>query len=555
MIDQFLSHPAQESDANLDILIDAVEALSGARDEAEIGRIVRRAARRLTKADGICVVLKEGGQVHYLDEDAVGPLWKGGKFPLESCISGWAIENRQTVVIPDIYQDARIPHDLYRQTFVQSLVMAPVRPSQPIAAIGAYWAKVRRPTDQEVHNLETIARATAVAMENVRLRCLADDALARAEAASRAKNDFLTNISHEIRTPLNGVLGAAQVLAFSGGLSSAQANLIKLIRTSGGELDRVIGDVLDFADLQAAEITLASESFHLGDLVRASAQLYSLRFDAKGLILHVEIDPRAEVSVTGDPGRIRQIILRLLDNALKFTDFGEVTLRAAPDVLHNQYKITVSDSGPGLPADTARLFNAFEQGDNSSTRGAGGAGLGLAISRRLAISMGGSLEAVPRANGAQFELSLILKPSADQVGEAKPPVPVPSSNLKVLLVDDHALSMEITEMMLSGLGVDVSRSRNGEEACHEFSTHRFDLILMDVNMPVMDGMAATRAIRALELERRQAPTPIIMLTANGRLDDIQAGLAAGADSYVSKPIQITALLEAIHQVLSHRLAA
>lgn len=166
--------------AALDVLMEAVERLASADDDLAAAAIIRTAARRLTGSDGVCVVLRRGERVHYVDEDAIGPLWKGKDFPIEACISGWAILNRQTVVISDINGDPRIPLAVYKQTFVKSLIMAPVGMPDPKAAIGAYWARMRRPTDEEVHALETISRAASVALENVRLRRELKDARATA---------------------------------------------------------------------------------------------------------------------------------------------------------------------------------------------------------------------------------------------------------------------------------------------------------------------------------------------------------------------------------------
>lgn len=208
------SFDAIQLDENpLDTLMGAVEKLSGATDEAQVAAIVRGAARKLTGADGISVVLKKGDRVHYVDEDAVGPLWKGQDFPQEACISGWAIMNKQTVVIEDITGDPRIPLAAYQPTFVKSLAMAPVGLPEPIAAIGAYWATMRRPTDDEVSALETMARAASVALENVRLRRELSQALEEAQSSERAKSAFLANMSKEIRTPLNGLATMVELLA------------------------------------------------------------------------------------------------------------------------------------------------------------------------------------------------------------------------------------------------------------------------------------------------------------------------------------------------------
>ncbi|MDQ0463606.1 two-component sensor histidine kinase [Caulobacter ginsengisoli] len=188
--------------SSLDTLVSAIEALASARQVEDVAAVVRSAARHLSGADGVTIVLRDGDQCHYLDEDAIGPLWKGLKFPMSACISGWAMLNRQTVVIEDIYLDDRIPHDAYRPTFVRSLVMTPVRPEEPIAAIGAYWSEVRRPSDEEIANLALIARATATALANVTL-------LGSLESALAVRNALVRELNHRVKNNLAASLAIA----------------------------------------------------------------------------------------------------------------------------------------------------------------------------------------------------------------------------------------------------------------------------------------------------------------------------------------------------------
>ncbi|MET0336825.1 MAG: ATP-binding protein, partial [Caulobacter sp.] len=395
----------------LAILIDAVEQLAGATTPADVGRVVRTAARQLTGADGITVVMREGSKVRYIDEDAIAPLWKGQAFPIENCISGWAMLNRQSVSISDIRQDPRVPIPLYEPTFVRSLIMAPVRPEDPIAAIGAYWAQPGAPTPKAVAVLEMIARAARVALENVRLQASLNDALTLAHAASRAKSEFLANMSHEIRTPLNGMVGAVEGLALTG-MSSEQTALLDLLKDSSADLEQALGDILDFAGMEEGTTALDRAPLRLGDLVRETADLFERRFVEKSLAFHVRVAEAAETWATGDRVRLRQVISHLLANAAKFTDAGEVSIEAtrAADGFH----IVVSDTGRGFDmTHSERLFDHFEQLDASSTRTVGGAGLGLAIGRRLATMMGGRLEAKSRlGEGSTFTLVVPL-PACD----------------------------------------------------------------------------------------------------------------------------------------------
>lgn len=529
----------------LAVLIDAVEQLAGATTPADVGRVVRTAARQLTGADGITVVMREGAKVRYIDEDAIAPLWKGQAFPIESCVSGWAMLNRQTVSIGDIRHDPRVSIPLYEPTFVRSMIMAPVRPEDPIAAIGAYWAAPDAPTPKAVAVLEMIARAARVALENVRLQASLNEALTLAQAASRAKSDFLANMSHEIRTPLNGMVGAVEGLAHTG-LSSEQTALLDLLKDSSADLEQALGDILDFAGMDEGTTALDRSPLHLGDLVRETAGHFQRRFADKGLALHVRLAATAETWVTGDRARLRQVISHLLANALKFTDAGEasVTVTREADGFH----IAVSDTGRGFDmTQSERLFDHFEQADASSTRPVGGAGLGLAIGRRLAAMMGGRLEARSRpGEGSTFTLVVPLL-DCDAPADTEQVDVSLDRPLRILVVDDHPTNRKVAELILAQVGAQVASAGGGAEACDLFAEGRYDAILMDVQMPGMDGLTATRRIREMEAARRQARTPILMLTANALPEHVEASRAAGADQHLTKPIQPASLFAALRE--------
>jgi len=367
---------------SLDILMDAVERLSGAADELAVADIVRTAARRLVGADGISVVLKKGARVHYVDEDAVSPLWKGQDFPIEACISGWAILNKQTVVIADISGDPRIPLAAYQPTFVKSLAMAPVGLPEPIAAIGAYWAEMRRPTDDEVQALETIARAASVALENVRLKAELGAALEDARGAERAKSVFLANMSREIRTPLNGLAAIIELLDRTN-LDPRQKQLCDVLRSSAQDSVELVCDILDFAQFESGRAALCETQFDLAATVQAAAAPFAAEAMRRGLKAELEIAQEARGLFVGDAARVRQIVEHLIANAVKYTDEGGVTVRLE---LEDQvgaramFKLSVIDTGLGFDESTAgRLFDRFSQGAMPR----GGLGLGLPTVKSL----------------------------------------------------------------------------------------------------------------------------------------------------------------------------
>lgn len=393
----------------LDVLMGAVERLAGAADEAEVADIVRTAARQLTGADGVCVVLKKGDRVHYVDEDAVGPLWKGQDFPIEACISGWAIMNKQTVVISDITGDPRIPLEAYKPTFVKSLAMAPVGMPKPIAAVGAYWATMRRPTDDEVQALETIARAAAVALENVRLRRELRDALVQARASESAKSAFLANMSREIRVPLNGLATMVELLE-RGELSPQQQQLCAVLKSSAEDTVQLVCDVLDFARLESGRDNLFHAQFDLSAAVRTAATPYAIEATRKNLSFAIEIAPEAHGLFMGDGMRVQQVVDLLVSNAIKYTDRGGVTVRLEEEErvgIRSMFKLSVIDTGLGFDETTAgALFERFTQGANAR----GGLGLGLAIADAIARAMGGAINASADSGlGSTFTVRMPLE--------------------------------------------------------------------------------------------------------------------------------------------------
>jgi len=373
-------------------------------------------------------------------------------------------------------------------------------------------------------------------------------ALAEAEAASHAKSDFLATMSHEIRTPLNGILGMAQVMARDE-LTLSQRERLEIVRNSGESLLRIINDVLDLAKIEAHKLEVESFDFDLGDVIDSAAAIFSALASAKGLVLEVNLDLAAGV-YRGDPTRIRQIISNLLSNAVKFTQAGSVRLTARFDM--RGLEIAVSDTGPGIPSEAfGRLFEKFVQADSSTTRRFGGTGLGLAICRDLAQLMGGNIvaENLP-GEGARFTVRLPVQ----RLGDARPnpavqpPAVEDLGALRILAAEDNPVNQKVLQTILEQLGVDVTLVGDGAQAVEAYRAAPWDIVLMDVQMPVMDGVQATRAIRLFEREAGRAPTPIVALTANALEHQKSQYFAAGMDALVAKPIQIDELFEAIERL-------
>ena len=394
-----------------------------------------------------------------------------------------------------------------------------------------------------------------------------------AEAANRAKSEFLANISHELRTPLNGVLGIAEVLAQSP-LDERQREMVETIRDSGASLETLLSDLMDLAWLESGKAAVVVEPFHLGDVIRAVATPHQLQARGKGLDFVVDIAPNLEAPVAGDASRLRQILANLISNAVKFTDRGKVRIMVdRPDPGEAWIRFRISDTGAGFSAEAKeKIFERFHQADGSSTRRHGGTGLGLAICKQAAGLLGGALDCQSApGEGSEFTLTLSLPAAtADGAVETAPvsqPAEAPAASdplaqdneqapaLRVLVVDDHPTNRRVVEMILDQVGAERVSVENGKLALEAYIADHFDVVLMDIQMPVMDGLTATRKIRLVEKEEHRPSTPVIILSANAMPEHIEAGRAAGADRHLAKPISAMELLNVIAEVAGEPRAA
>ena len=372
-----------------------------------------------------------------------------------------------------------------------------------------------------------------------------------AEAANRAKSEFLANMSHEIRTPLNGVVGVADMLARAE-LGPKEREMVEIIRSSGDTLQRLLSDVLDLARIESGKITIETAPFHLGDMVRGVATLSQLRCDEKGVALNVRVAPELDRVVSGDVVRVRQVIGNFISNAVKFTERGSIELTVEPAAA-GQVRLTVADTGVGFdPASKALVMGRFQQADSTITRRFGGTGLGLAISAELAQLMGGVVDcdAVP-GEGARFWMEIPLPPAELAAADAEADASeLSDQRLRILAADDHPTNRRVLELMLGEVAELVS-VENGREALDAMAAGPpFDLVLMDMQMPVMDGLTAVREIRRREQADGGARLPIIMLTANAMSEHVTEALAAGANLHLGKPFTAESLFEAIGEAMA-----
>ena len=378
-----------------------------------------------------------------------------------------------------------------------------------------------------------------------------------AEQASRAKSMFLANMSHELRTPMNGVLGMT-ALALETPLSAEQRDYLEVAHNSGATLLSILNDVLDLSKIEAGKLTLEAVTFSLRTVVQQAIQLLAPRAQQKGIRLYAVLDDHVVPRYLGDPVRVRQLLVNLVANAVKFTERGEVRVEVSCDPDRpERVVLAVRDTGIGIPEERQRaIFDAFTQADGTTTRRFGGTGLGLTICRELVRLMSGSIEVQSRAGeGSLFRVALTLPEANELVTDhgvvrprkasgARPSAP--SRSLRVLLAEDNATNARIVRVLVERLGHKVDHVSDGRAALEAIERGAYDLALMDIQMPHVDGLEVTRAVRAREAERG-GHLPILAMTANAMKGDEELCLAAGMDGYLSKPISFARFQEALHQ--------
>jgi signal transduction histidine kinase/ActR/RegA family two-component response regulator len=517
-------------------LIRVVQSLSFCQDLDSVMAVLRDEARHLTQADGVTVVLRDGDQCHYAEESAIAPLWKGRRFPMKACISGWCMLHREQVAIPDIYADPRIPHDAYRPTFVQSLAMTPIRMEDPIGAIGAYWAGRHQATPEELQILQDLGVSAAMAFANVRL-------IEELKAASRRKDEFLSMLAHELRNPLAPLRNGLHVLRLRGGVSQTVEQVGELMERQVEHLARIVDDLLDVARFTSGKIALQRERLDLARVVRHAVEDRRSVLEAASLSLLLEL-PETPVWITGDPTRLVQALGNVLDNAGKFTPAGGgVTVQLAVEEQGRQVAVAVRDTGIGIDAKLLpEIFEVFAQADHSLDRTGGGLGLGLAIAKSLLELHGGAIEARSAGigQGAEFILRLPCDQEppalADGTGASRPA----ENPLRVLVVEDNRDSAEALRMLLEICGYEVALAYSGTEGVELAQAVRPDVVVCDIGLPGLDGFTVAGHLRR---NPETAMARLIAVTGYGQEEDRQRALEAGFDVHLVKPVEPGRLLE------------
>jgi signal transduction histidine kinase/ActR/RegA family two-component response regulator len=458
-----------------------------------------------------------------------------------------AAYRNERVICEDVRTDLRwapIRH-LIENTGLRACWSQPIRgqQSEVLGTFAIYRHRPGGPTPGDVHFMEAASELASLAIGRMRGETELREARRSAEAAAAAKTAFLANMSHELRTPLTSIIGFSHFLHERQDLpDEAQAHARRIFEASEALL-ALINDVLDFSKLEAGHVEMEPRPLSIVRLVEEVRGLLSLQAAAKGVALKLDLDPDAPPFVSGDLSRLRQVLVNLTGNAVKFTEQGQVLLSVRYDYELQRLRVAVADTGPGIsPEALPRLFERFAQADVSINRTHGGTGLGLAICKAIVEVMGGSIGAdseIGRGSTFHFEIPAPLAETPSDVPEPTL-ADVAYAPLSILLVDDTAMNRELVRLILGPLDLQITEAASGAEAIETTQEHPFDLILMDIRMPEIDGLEATRVIRRSDGPNRA--TRIVALTADVEPENLAACEAAGVDGVLPKPLSPERLL-------------
>ncbi|PWY53801.1 hybrid sensor histidine kinase/response regulator [Legionella qingyii] len=528
-------------------LVKVVQDLSQANDIQAITEIVRLAARELTGADGATFILKDGNCCYYVEENAIAPLWKGKRFPMKKCISGWVMLNKKSAVIEDIYNDPRIPQDAYRPTFVKSLAMVPIRREDPVGAIGNYWAQKRLPTQEELNILQALADTTSVALKNAHLYIDLKahiETIREREAHVRAQRDtleiFTRALAHDLREPVRTMSSFVDVITqekphFSGRV----ADYFQHIYNASKRMLTLIDTVFHYMQLDEFKEELKEEC-DMNEIIGEVSKNLDYLIREKNAHIIAEKLPH----VKANPTQMIQLMQNLISNAIYYNEnIPEIFISAQPKKQYVEFH--VSDNGLGLDSkDNESIFLPFKRANRISK----GSGLGLAICAKILELHGGTIECKSRFGGGTiFSFTL---PSAFKVNRQKKvkeasvsPVNIPSqtSLANILFVDDLKEDLEFTKIILERAHINFNFfiAQSGNEALNllhdQFARNNpIDLIFLDINLPGMDGFEILKQIQTDKILNK---TPVIMCTGSDYRKDKEKSADLGAAGYLIKPIE------------------
>lgn len=505
--------------------------------------------------------------VSLIDEDR---QWFKSRQGLEACqtsreisFCGHAILQEEPLIVPDTLLDERFADNplVLGPPYIRFYLGIPLVVDGGFQ-IGTLCMIDRKPRQLDPTTINLLKRVALQVVDQIVLRRHnqnLEEIARKSQEAMEAKSNFLANMSHEIRTPLNAVIGITELVSEEVP-SQEHKKLLGLVRESAGHLMRLLNDILDLSRLESGGMTVEQVPFEIRPILDRLLNFFRFTTDKKGLDLHLEIDPRLPVCLKGDAFRLEQILINLLGNAVKFTNKGSVVLRVMGKGSGDQMEVVfeVRDTGIGMTAEQkAHIFEAFKQADSSTSRSFGGSGLGLAIVARLVDLLGGKISVRGKLHqGSSFIVTLPMAAAGDSTDgssvssrELPVAVPAPFTSCRILLAEDNPVNQVLAEEMLLKLGHQVVVVGSGGEALEALEREPFDLVLMDIQMPGMDGLEATKKIRTLEKDRG-GHVPIVAMTAHALKGDRERCLASGMDAYLAKPITFQNFSEALKSLLS-----
>lgn len=535
-------------DQDTKTLVQVIQDLSAAKSLSDITLLVRKAARKIAQADGVTFVLKDQDMCSYVDEDAIAPLWKGQKFPLNACVSGWAMIHKEPVIIEDIYQDTRVPIDAYSPTFVKSMAMTPIRQENPIGAIGTYWKDQHHPTSEQMELLQALANSASIAIENVGLYNSLNDGINQLKKANQAKDEFLMNLSHELRTPLNAIIGWSEILTEDNSDKNQLSEGLQIILKNSNHQLHIVEDLMDSSRILVGRIHLKPVMVDLHQIVRQSIAGQQTIIMKKNILVDMKTELNS-ATIKADPVRLRQIVDNIIVNALKFSfKNGKIDVRlkkSGPNV-----ELIVQDQGEGIDESLLpHVFERLKQGDESTTRKHGGLGLGLSIAKHLTEASDGQIkaESAGMGQGATFTVSFPL-----QEFELKPNLGIPLANtssralenIRVLVVDDDDDARQVAALALRNQGARVSMAGSVYDALHVDSPDHYEVIVCDLSMPEEDGFSFVKKIRQGQTPF-QNHIPVLALTAFADQGTKEKALHDGFDLFLEKPFKASYLVSSV----------